>query len=35
MKPGNAHLRWPYGSAFYFDGLAVPYKHQNEWAYAM
>lgn len=35
MKPNNASLRWPKGSAFYFDGLAVPYNHQNEWAYAI
>ncbi len=35
MQPGNASLRWPKGSGFYFDGLAVPYNHQNEWAYAV
>ncbi|CAD7050821.1 hypothetical protein RHAB21_04221 [Pseudorhizobium halotolerans] len=35
MQPGNASLRWPKGSSFYFDGLAVPYNHQNEWAYAV
>lgn len=35
MKPNGANLHWPRGSAFYFDGLAVPYNHQNEWAYAV
>lgn len=34
LPRGQHHLRWPRGSAFYFDGLAVPYNHQNEWAYA-
>jgi hypothetical protein len=29
------HLRWPKGSKFKFDGLAVPYNHQNEWAYSV
>lgn len=29
------YLKWPRGSAFYFDGLNVPYNHQNEWAYAV
>lgn len=32
MTPGTAHLRWPKGSAFYFDGMSVPFNHQNEWA---
>ena len=35
LAPGRAHLRWPKGSKFYFDGLAVPFNHQNEWAYAV
>ncbi len=35
LPQGKAHLRWPYGSKFYFDGVGVPYNHQNEWAYAM
>ncbi|MEL7548345.1 hypothetical protein AAGV37_00625 [Pseudomonas protegens] len=35
MKPGSAHLRWPKCSAFYFDGMAVPFNHQNEWAYSL
>lgn len=35
MKLGGAHLRWPKCSAFYFDGLAVPFNHQNEWAYSL
>ncbi len=26
------YLRWPKGNKFYFDGLPVPYNHQNEWA---
>lgn len=34
-RPGLRYLRWPKGSAFYFDGLNVPYNHQNEWAYAV
>lgn len=35
LAPGRAHLRWPKGSKFYFDGLNVPFNHQNEWAYAV
>lgn len=35
MARDAAHLRWPKGSAFSFDGLAVPFNHQNEWAYAV
>ncbi|MCC6850920.1 MAG: hypothetical protein IT502_01300 [Rubrivivax sp.] len=35
IRPGLAHLRWPRGSKFSFDGLPVPYNHQNEWAYAV
>lgn len=35
MSRGSANLRWPKGSAFSFDGLAVPFNHQNEWAYAI
>lgn len=35
MKPGTAHLRWPKCSAFYFDGMPVPFNHQNEWAYSL
>lgn len=35
MKEGTAHLRWPKCSAFYFDGMPVPYNHQNEWAYSL
>lgn len=26
------YLAWPRGKAFYFDGVPVPYNHQNEWA---
>lgn len=33
--PGTPYLKWPKGSAFPFDGLNVPYNHQNEWAYAL
>lgn len=33
--PGHRYLKWPKGSAFYFDGLNVPYNHQNEWAYSV
>lgn len=35
MKKGTAHLRWPKCSAFYFDGMSVPFNHQNEWAYSL
>jgi len=35
IRPGRHHLRWPRGSAFGFDGMAVPYNHQNEWAHAV
>lgn len=28
----NYYLKWPKGNKFYFDGLNVPYNHQNEWA---
>jgi hypothetical protein len=35
LASGQKHLRWPYRSAFYFDGLAVPYNHQNEWSYSL
>jgi hypothetical protein len=34
-RPGRHFIAWPKGSAFYFDGLNVPYNHQNEWAYAV
>lgn len=33
--PGTPYLAWPKGSGFTFDGLNVPYNHQNEWAYAV
>ena len=32
LEAGTSYLKWPKGSAFYFDGLNVPYNHQNEWA---
>ena len=35
IVPGTHHLRWPKGSKFMFDGMPVPYNHQNEWAYAV
>ncbi|ACV33447.1 hypothetical protein [Accumulibacter sp.] len=35
LAPGTRHLRWPKGSAFYYDGMPVPYNHQNEWAYGV
>lgn len=35
LAPGTRHLRWPKGSAFYYDGMPVPYNHQNEWAYSI
>ena len=31
-KSNAYYLKWPKGNAFYFDGLNVPYNHQNEWA---
>jgi hypothetical protein len=34
-RQGRHYLAWPKGSAFFFDGLNVPYNHQNEWAYAV
>lgn len=43
VSDGNEHglandayyLKWPKGSSFPFDGLNVPYNHQNEWAYSI
>lgn len=35
IAPGRHHLRWPRGSMFAFDGMPVPFNHQNEWAYAV
>lgn len=35
IQHGRPHLRWPKGSKFYFDGLNVPFNHQNEWAYSI
>jgi hypothetical protein len=35
IVPGRHHLRWPKGSAFQFDGMPVPFNHQNEWAHAV
>lgn len=35
ITPGRHHLRWPKGSKFAFDGMPVPFNHQNEWAYAV
>ncbi len=32
---GRHFLAWPKGSTFPFDGLNVPFNHQNEWAYAV
>lgn len=29
------YLKWPKGSAFYYDGAPVPYNHQNEWSYGV
>ncbi|WP_375589815.1 hypothetical protein ABWH89_02085 [Hoeflea alexandrii] len=31
----TANLRWEKGGKFYFDGVAVPFNHQNEWAYSV
>ena len=30
--PGQYFLIWPKGSAFWADGCAIPYNHQNDWA---
>ena len=35
VPSGTPFLMWPKGSGFYFDGLNVPFNHQNEWAYAL
>lgn len=35
VTPGRRYLAWPRGSAFPFDGVAVPYNHQNEWAWSV
>jgi hypothetical protein len=35
IPPGKAYLRWPRGSKFSFDGVGVPFNHQNEWAYSV
>jgi hypothetical protein len=35
IPPGRHHLRWPKGSKFAFDGMPVPFNHQNEWAFAV
>jgi len=35
IAAGRRHLRWPRGSAFQFDGMPVPFNHQNEWAHAV
>jgi hypothetical protein len=35
IATGRRHLRWPRGSAFKFDGMPVPFNHQNEWAHAV
>ncbi|MET0526017.1 MAG: hypothetical protein ABWZ91_14525 [Nocardioides sp.] len=33
--PEVPYLEWPKGTAVSFDGVNVPYNHQNEWAYAV
>lgn len=35
IAPGVRYLAWPKGSAFPFDGLPVPFNHQNEWAWSL
>lgn len=35
LPAGQAQLMWPKESAFPFDGLNVPFNHQNEWALAI
>lgn len=35
LLPGRPYLRWPKGSKFSFDGVGVPFNHQNEWAYGV
>ncbi len=35
FEEGQSYLMWPKGSAFFFDGLNVPFNHQNEWSLAV
>jgi hypothetical protein len=35
IPPDRRYLAWPKGSAFPFDGLPVPFNHQNEWAWGL
>jgi hypothetical protein len=35
MPRKTPYLKWPRSSAFYFDGINVPFNHQNEWAYSI
>ncbi|HLG20641.1 MAG TPA: hypothetical protein VI895_12615 [Bdellovibrionota bacterium] len=32
ITPGQYYLKWPKGSAFWSDGVAIPYNHQDDWA---
>lgn len=31
LTPDTIYLKWPRGSVFPFDGLGIPYNHQNDW----
>src|SRR5690606_7033645 len=32
IDAGAVFLRWPRGGKFPYDGVNVPFNHQNEWA---
>ncbi|MBV6450550.1 MAG: hypothetical protein MHPDNHAH_01274 [Anaerolineales bacterium] len=32
LNEGRYYLMWPKGSAFWADGVGIPYNHQNMWA---
>lgn len=35
VKPGRRYLKWPKGTAAPFDGVGIPYNHQDIWATAV
>jgi len=35
IPKGRYYLRWPRGCPFPYDGVGVPYNHQNEWAWSL
>lgn len=32
VTPGRMYLRWPKGCVFPFDGVGIPFNHQDDWA---